>query len=272
MAIIPIMKLWTLLSKNRKKMFCSDCFRRMKKACLFVLFSCSVFFVLGQDIGEPEGQTVTSKEWDISLFLNTAGGGGGFQYGWTPDHFNKHFFEIDFLYNKHPKAVRGTSSIPGSTTYAYGKLYDLFFLRGGYGYQRILNHKPYWGGVELRYTLSAGFSLGMGKPVYLRVITLDEKLEIERYNPELHTIDRIYGNAGFFKGIWETALRPGFYGKTGLRFDFSKKELVIHVLEIGVTIDMVFPYIQQMAFINAKPFYFGAYIGYHFGKKRAILD
>ena len=253
-------------------MFCSSCFNVIKRACFLILFLFPAFFIFGQEVGEPEGQTVTSREWDVSFFLNTAGGGIGFQYGWTPDHFNKHFWEIDFLYNKHPKAVRGTSSIQGSTPYSFGKLYDLFFLRGGYGYQRILNHKPYWGGVELRYTLSAGFSLGMGVPVYLRIITQDNTLEIERYNPELHTISEIYGNAGFFKGIWKTALRPGFYGKTGLRFDFSKQELVIHVLEIGVTIDMIFPFIQQMAFIKAKPFYFGAYIGYHFGKKRAILD
>jgi len=237
-----------------------------------MFFSVHIFVIFGQDVGDPEGQTVTSKEWDISIFLNTAGGGIGCQYGWTPDHFNKHFWEIDFLYNKHPKAVRGTSSMPGSKPYSFGKLYDLFFLRGGYGYQRIMNHKPYWGGVELRYTLSAGFSLGMGLPVYLRVMTQENKIEVERFDPAIHMIEDIYGNAGFFKGIGKTALRPGFYGKTGLRFDFSKKELVIHVLEIGVTIDMVFPFIQQMAFIKAKPFYFGAYIGYHFGKKRSIFD
>ncbi len=271
MATIPIMKMLIRVRTDLKSRFCFRCMNALKKACLILFFLYCCCFSFAQDVGDPEKQSVTTREWDISAFLNTSGGGVGFQYGWTPDHYNKHFWEIDFLYNKHPKSVRGSSSIPGSTPYAFGKLYDLFFLRGGYGYQRILNHKPYWGGVELRYTLSAGFTLGMGVPVYLRIITNSNEIEVERYDPDRHTIDRIYGNAGFLKGIWETALRPGFYGKTGLRFDFSKKELNIHVLEIGVSIDMVFPFIRQMAFIKAKPLYFSAYIGYHFGKKREVF-
>jgi len=252
--------------------------KRMTQACLLMLFLFFSNALLSQDVGEPEKVAVTRSEWTIELFLNTAGGGLGFQQGWTPDYYNKHFWEINFLYNQNPKAVRARNIYyENSTPYSYGKLVDLFFFRAGYGYQRTLNHKPYWGGVQVRYTLSGGFSLGMGLPVYLEVVyytpdgTSVYKVS-ERYDPTIHNIDNIIGRAAFFEGILETQLRPGFYCKTGLNFDFSDKDMVIHAVEVGATIDMVFPYIQQIAYRKANPFYLCAYIAYHFGKKKGIYE
>ena len=250
-----------------------------KGACLVMLFLFSHTLSFGQDVGEPEMQRVTAKEWNLEFFLNTNGGGLGFQRGWTPDYFNKHFWEINFLYNQHPKAVRGRNITYGeATTYSYGKMCDLFFLRGGYGYQRILNHKPYWGGVQVRFTLSGGFTLGMGLPVFLNIREPDligyYTIKVEQYDPDNpdHNIDNIIGRAGFFRGIGKTALRPGFYAKTGLNFDFSKNNYTIHALEVGASIDMIFPFIQQMAQNRTKPFYLCAYIAYHFGKKKGIYE
>lgn len=246
---------------------------RYKGACLLMLFLYCTMSLLGQDVGETGEQKVTVKEWELEAAINTNGITLGFQQGWTPDHFNKHFWEVNFVYNQHHKAVRGSSPI--SSPYTYGKLCDLFFLRGGYGYQRILNHKPYWGGVQVRFTFSGGFSLGMGLPVYINVYNNNNELVSERYDPEnvsYHTVGNITGRAGFFNGISKTMLRPGFYAKTGIQFDFSKNNLTIHALEVGATIDMVFPYIQQMAYNKAKPFYLCAYVAYHFGKKKGHYE
>ena len=51
----------------------------------------------------------------------------------------------------------------------YGKLNYLFVLRPGIGIQNVINSKPYWGGVEIRYFYYGGLSLGFTKPVYLYV-------------------------------------------------------------------------------------------------------
>ena len=244
-----------------------------------MLFLFSSLFVIAQDAGEVEMQRVTDKEWNLEIFLNTNGGGIGFQKGKTPNYFDKHFWEVNFLYNQHPKAVRAQNiNFPGGKSYSYGKQYDLFMLRGGYGYQRILNHKPYWGGVQARYSLSVGACLGMGLPIVLNVYIPNEKGELtmveERYDPENpnHTINYIVGRSHFFKGIGQTALRPGFYAKTGINFDFSKDLYTIHAVEVGASVDMVFPFIQQMAHNKTKPFYLCAYIAYHFGKKKAYYE
>lgn len=250
----------------------------MKKACfclsIFLLFLCGS--LRSQDVGDVEIQKVIAKEWCVNLNINTSGFGLGFQMGRTPNNFDKHFWEIDLDFNQHHKAVRGVNSyFTGATGFAYGKLCDLFFLHGGYGYQRTLNHKPYWGGVRVRYTLSGGFSLGMAMPVYVYVAyytpTSIEK-HSERYDPDVHSINDIVGRGPWFQGFLQTKLHPGFYFKTGFNFDFSQKEETMHVLEVGGMIDMVFPYVQQMAFNKAKPFYLCAYISYSFGKRKGVYE
>ena len=130
------------------------------------------------------------------------------------------------------------------------------------------NGKPYWGGVQIRYTLSAGPCLGIGIPNYVEIINYNTGFsEIVRYDPDKHNLNNILGGAGMFRGILQTTFRPGFYAKTGVNFEFSRSDYRLHALELGVSVDMVFPYIQQMAFNDAKKFYFCAYLAYCFGKK-----
>jgi hypothetical protein len=42
----------------------------------------------------------------------------------------------------------------------------------------------------------------------------------------------------------------------------------MQLLEVGVSVNMVFPFIKQMAFNKAKPVYFYGYVAYSFGKKK----
>ena len=247
----------------------------MKKLLLLLGFSIAYFFLSAQEIevGEAEMEAITVKEWNVLLCLNSSGFGFGFQQGKTLKYKEKHIWEVEFSYCLHHKAVL-VRRPGGGNAFSYGKLYDLFFLRGGYGYQRILTHKPYYGGVQIRYFFSFGASLCFGLPAYLEFIKdpVGESayLKTERYDPENpdHNFGLIYGAARFFDRFHKIAVRPGFYGKAGLNFDFSKDQLKMQLLEVGVSMDMVFPFIQQMAFNRTKPAYFYAYIAYSFGKKK----
>ena len=246
-----------------------------KKAFFGMLLCVFPLFAYTQDVGEVEWKKIIVKEWNINVFINTNGGGFGFQHGRTPTYYDKHFWEIDLTYNFHHKQVLAKNPyFPQARAYSYGKLCDLFFLHGGYGYQRTLHQKPYWGGVRVRYTLSGGFTLGLAVPVYVYIAHYANDgsytgQETVQYDPEKHSIDDIISRANFFHGIGKTKLRPGFYVKTGFNFDFSKDEYTIHALEVGGTFDMVFPFVQQMALNKAKPFYIGAYIAYQFGQRKA---
>lgn len=244
----------------------------MQGSLLTGLFMMLFFFSNAQDIADSAEHVITAKEWNFNLEINTSGAGVWFQKGWTPDYYNKHFIEVGGVYNRHPKAVRVKSTLyGGSTAFCYGKLCDLFLLRLGYGYQRTIHHKPYWGGVSIRYTLSAGLSIGLVFPTYLRVIDMNGTVSVKRYDPDQIDASEILGHAPFWVNLQHISYpHPGFYGKTGLVFDFSRNDLAIHALEIGVCIDMIFPFVQQMAFNKAKPVYFGAYLSYDVGKKKKV--
>lgn len=244
-------------------------FGLFRKAALILLCVGCLCFSYAQEVGEFY-HDVTTKEWDMEIFVNTGGLGVGFQHGRTPDIKNKHFWEVEFLYNQHPKSVRSVNVLyNGVRPYRYGQLYTLFFLRGGYGYQYTLHQKPYWGGVKVSYNFSAGASLGLGIPNYVEVINYNTGFsEIVRYDPEKHNLNNILGGAGLFTGFLHTIVRPGFYAKTGLNFEFARSDYRLHALEVGVSMDMVFPFIQQMAFNDPKKVYIAGYLTYQFGRKK----
>ncbi|MDR0206238.1 MAG: hypothetical protein LBI45_03140 [Bacteroidales bacterium] len=246
----------------------------MRNLLIFVCFLGCVTTILAQEIevGEAEMEVITIKEQNFFIGLNSSGFCVGFQQGKTPNAKDKYLWEIEFLYSIHHKAVLGRLYVEGRS-YCFGKLYDLFFLRSGYGYQRIITHKPYYGGVQIRYFVSGGASICFGLPTFLEIIKEDSiqgiYTEIERYNPELHnSVYDILGASPFINRFHKIAVRPGFYAKAGLNFDFSKNPLKLQMLEVGVSIDMIFPFIQQMAFNRTKPFYFCGYVAYSFGKKK----
>ncbi|MBR4648266.1 MAG: hypothetical protein IKO75_14240 [Bacteroidales bacterium] len=243
----------------------------IRKFLLALLLAGTFVLSNAQNVGEYH-HDVTTKEWNFQLFAHTAGFGVGFQHGRTPDLYNKHFWEVQLMSNKHPKSIRSINAIYENVRpIRYGQLYSLFFLQGGYGYQRTIHLKPYWGGVQVNYTLSAGPALGIGIPNYVEVLNYNTGFsEIVRYNPDKHNLNNILGGAQMFTGIMETIVRPGFYAKTGLNFDFSKNDYKLLSLEVGVQIQMVFPFIQQMAFNPAKKFYLTGYLAFNFGKKVGI--
>lgn len=250
----------------------------LKRVFLFLLFSMLTTSLSSQDIGEVETDYVFVSDYSLSLFITTSGGGIGYQHGWTPTYRVKHALDIDFLYTNHEKAVKGTNySYEGARAYSYGKLYDLFFLRTGYTYQRTTHHKPYWGGVDIGYFLSGGFSLGIAMPTYLEIAYLSPSGHdiislIERYDPAIHDLSNIIGGVPFYERFHQLTFRPGVFGKAGLIFDFSRDKSRIRALEFGLFMDAIFPPIQQMAFNNAKPLFFGGYISYKFGKKKELYE
>jgi hypothetical protein len=160
-----------------------------------VFFACYfAFYAQEIEIGEADMEVITIKEWNILLSLNSSGFGFGFQHGKTPNARDKHLWEIEFLYRISHKAVLGRTVSDGRA-FQFGKLYDLFFLRGGYGYQRILTHKPYYGGVQIRYFFSFGASVCLGLPTYLEILKYTSGFpytETERYDPDKHTVANIY--------------------------------------------------------------------------------
>jgi hypothetical protein len=244
----------------------------MRKIFLAViLFAfCGLPVLTAQEIGigEPETLSVRRRQWDIYGTIHTNGFGLGSQFGKQHSIRLRSGFDVEYTYYRHFKEQRLRYE---QIILVYGKLNYFGMFRGGYGTTRILNTKPYWGGVEVGYFAYCGLSLGLSVPVYLH-IDADDSSDPKRYDPEVHKLGNIGGKASFWKGFKEIKPHPGLYIKTGLSFDFAQNDEKIIKLDIGVAADFYLIPVEKMAFSPKQFILFTGYLTIHFGKRPAIYE
>ncbi len=215
------------------------------------------------------------KEKSFYFVLHNEGWGIGYRKG-NRLAFNKtRMFEGELVGMSHPKETKSENPYFGDAHgFVYGQLNSLYVLRGGLGYIRMLNDKPYWGGVQVSYIYFGGASLGLARPKYLYIIKLDSSspygydLVLERYNPETHFLDdNIYGGGPLLKGFESIKPYPGLYGKFGFNFEFGEYDEKIRAIEVGGIIDYYFAKIPMMAFNKYPNYFLTLYINIQFGKR-----
>jgi len=256
--------------------------------CVF-LISAAGSVTFGQTVEERDttGDNILfRKEKAGSAILHSAGWGLGFRFGQNKTYFKKKMFEVDIMEMKSPKEVKRVNpNFSNSRRYIYGKLNNIYLMRFGYGAQKLLNDKPYWGGLEIRFFYYGGFDLGLAKPVYLYIANYTKvgeqtyyDITTEKYNPYIHFPYRkivgipprdidIYGKAPVFKGFGGIKPYPGLYAKLGFNFEYGTFNQSIKAIEVGATID-VFPIaIPVMAFNDPNHFFVNVYISFNFGKR-----
>ncbi len=250
---------------------------------LFAFIGFSGNAVYGQDVSSvtdtAENDILFRKEMTFSISAHTNGFGIGYRIGKNKTYFQKRMFEIDFLQMKSSKEIRRNSELDyNNRRYIYGKENYLFILRGGYGAQKLLAQKPYWGGLEVRAFWYGGLSLGITKPYYLLIANYIDPngyaytLETERYDPEKHFPSyvnglQIYSHGPFLAGIDEIKFYPGLYTKFGFNVEFGRYTKKVKVLEVGAALDGYPKAIPIMAFNPAYHYFLTAYVSFNFGKR-----
>lgn len=210
------------------------------------------------------------------ILLHTTGYGLQFRKWQNRSFFKQQMWELELLEIKSPKEKKTINPyFANAKRYVFGKLNNFYALRAGYGIQQLLNEKPYWGGVSVNYFYYGGISAGIIKPVYVYVIEyevistyyLEYSLTSERYNPDDHFYDNIYGKASFTDGLKKTQFRPGLYGKFGFSFEFGDRNQSIKTLDVGVTAEFYPKGIKIMAFNDAQNLFINACIAFSIGKR-----
>ncbi|MBI9038829.1 MAG: hypothetical protein JEY97_11900 [Bacteroidales bacterium] len=213
------------------------------------------------------------KEMKGGIIVHDRGFGLKFQIAKTINAFKKQFFEIEAVTMQALKQEKIINIYYyNAKPYYFGKLNNLYIFRGGLGIEKLLNSKPYWGGVELLYNYSGGASIGLAVPIYLNIINYNSysynySIETKRYDPEIHPQELIYGRGPLFKGIGELSFHPGLYGKAGLNFEFGNYNTKISSLEIGAIIDVYPGGIALMAFESKSYAFLTLFFSVSFGKK-----
>lgn len=214
------------------------------------------------------------KEKAFSFILHNEGWGIGYYKGNHLSYFKTRFWNIELVGMSHPKEAKTENPNYGdSKSYVLGQLNSLYVFRSGIGYKKMLNDKPYWGGVQLSYVYTGGFSLGIARPKYLYIIHVNPQkfdeyyLSLEQYDPQLHSVDNIYGGGPLLKGFDKIKPYPGLYGKFGFNFEFGQYDEKIRAIEVGGIFDYYFKEIPMMAKNKYPNYFLTLYINIQFGKR-----
>jgi len=216
-------------------------------------------------------RVLLKKELTGGITIHVLGMGMNIRKGVNKTFFNSRIFEVEAVSMKHPKQIRVVNPYYyNAKSYVYGKLNHVYILRAGYGFKKLLNRKPYWGGVELRVLYMGGISVAFAKPIYLYF--WDETytfVKEEKYNPDnyYHSSEYIYGRAPFFDGFGELKVYPGVYAKAGLNFEFGTLNSKIRALEAGGVFEYFPIAIPIMAENPAQNFFLTFYINFSLGKR-----
>ncbi|MCF8276568.1 MAG: hypothetical protein K9J17_07520 [Flavobacteriales bacterium] len=257
---------------------------------IFGLTLLSAQFALAQDDGQmqmpkaPKGsvadkikdrsyedkQVLMKQEFTGGAMLHTQGWGLLLRRSKNKTFLRKRVFELEAVSMEHPKEVKTVNPYyENSNSYNYGELNQVVVTRFGYGRHNVLYAK-FDKGVEIRYLYIGGFSMAWAKPIYLEIGHPSipyEYISTERYDPEKHTSDNIFGRASVFKGIDKMQFYPGMYGKFGFSFEYGRKQKSVRSLEAGVIIDYYIRDVPMMAKIKNDPYYLTFYLAINFGLK-----
>lgn len=223
-----------------------------------------------------ENQILYNRTKTYGLIFHNLGLGVQYRSGKRLSIFKTRMFEFDFVYYRSFKQVKLLKPYQNAKKYVLGKQNDAFFLRGGMAWKRLLNRKPYWGGVEMRFTYATGISLGIAKPYYLYVIyeSNDGGGQTYEIRPQVYDADPVkrdwldeFGRAPFSKGLNEITIHPGAYVKFGLNFEFGTVNTKIKALEVGTTIDILPFGMTVMAYSENQILFPQFYISLSWGKR-----
>jgi hypothetical protein len=207
----------------------------------FFLLICS--FSIAQPIPESE-ILLYNKMRQVGININTNGFGINTQFGRYRNATHLWIFGADLMFVKHEKETKTWNPVndPNARPYYYGKLNNFYVLRANIGGKKILTEKLRHSGVQISYNWMVGPSLGFTKPVYLEIIYMNEPnnqpyLEVEKFDPDIHYIDNIYGRASSLRGFDELKLQPGAFGKFSFTFEYSNERERLKGIEAGVAAD-----------------------------------
>jgi hypothetical protein len=239
-----------------------------------ILMGIGNLFAQNAPITEPQLMYTQSNLMGVNL--NSFKSWGLFyRYGWHKTGKQQSHLEIDFNRIKHPKEVRRQGYSESQSQYSFGRLNAVFFLRTSLGQTIAITERPYKNAIGLNFVYSLGASVAFLKPVYIDYYYPYDNtpgqgyLVSERYDPEKHTdIYRIFGNSAFTKGMGETQLKLGGFGRGGFQVEWGQYSDEIRCLEAGVTLDLFSSGIPIMAHQNNSQLFYGFYVSYNWGNRK----
>jgi hypothetical protein len=215
------------------------------------------------------------------LVLRTNGWGASYIQGKNKGAFKVRQVSYDLNFVKHEKEVKSYFQDPSARPYVFGKQNALYNLKWNFGYKNVIAEKLRKSGVQVSYTWGLGPSLSLLRPIYLRVLIIDPNLNgyslsTEKFDPEKHYVENIYGRASNFLGLSEMTFVPGFSAKASMSFEYSNYRDGIKGFEIGASAEAYPKRVEIMSdvVLNTLPngaknhwLFVSGYVHFYMGRK-----
>jgi hypothetical protein len=236
-----------------------------------------------------------TEEMSGGFRLNTDGWSFMLERGFIKSYDGRtNFLWIDISEKKHPREFKQLNEsfatfFPNETAplpYKFGKINNFYQFKIGFGQKRQLTGKLDKRNVVIHWTYGAGVSLGLLKPYYLDVLTVEGNGDLSReegnyYDEEFKPyyendivvigqavqINAIVGSTFFTKGFGETKIKPGLAGRSGFYFDFAPNKRSFLGIEIGASLEVYPSPIEIMAQTDNKSTFINLYLDARFGKR-----
>ncbi|MDI9357437.1 MAG: hypothetical protein QM528_00645 [Phycisphaerales bacterium] len=231
---------------------------------------------------ESEGTIVFEKYNLFHLKLNTDGYSFGFEHGKAKKVSLDNIYWFEFGERKSFKEQKLTPIIPYDETYTlvtlgkpfvYGKINNFYYLKFGYGQQRLIGKKNNKSGVGVTGIYGGGLSLAFLKPYYLDVQDPNtgqyERIAYDGTDESLFlNASAILGYAGFGTGFNQIRVVPGAFTRLGFRFDFGRFNDVVTAVEVGINAEIYTSKIAILAKQTPKIFFFNSYLAFDIGGRK----
>ena len=253
--------------------------RPLLRLLMLTLFGACAFLLPAQNIDiqseddKPlEERLVYNRQNAYKIAIHSQGFGVGFKAGKIKSIHLTRNWKGEIVSLRSLKEIKTiTISQFNARPFVYGKLNYAYVLRFGYGEDRLIYGKPYWGGVETRWTYSAGASLALLKPYYYYVIAYEpsasggyvETIEEQTFE---HGIN-ILGRSSFAKGIGESKVSPGVNASIGLSFDFAKSRTRVQSINIDLIAECFPLGVSLMDSERNKRLFITFMLSYNFGTR-----
>ena len=180
---------------------------------------------------------------DVSGGLNfnanagATGWGIAFEYGIQKTAKYKNTFGFTITNIRHPKEYKVFGDLSNTRGFFFGKVNSLVSLRPTYGGKRYLFKAKRENGIEITFKWNVGPSLGLVKPVYLKINKSSPDPVDQKYDPSVHNFENIASRSSWFTGLGEAKMRIGAFSKIGVDFNFSTEKNKISGGEVGFMVD-----------------------------------
>lgn len=242
----------------------------MYKSWTYLFFCLLGLTAWAQEVDNGESNVLLRSDYSVGLNFNTHGWGFAFDYGWQKNYKYKQIAGFTCTNIRHEKEHKIYGPLSNSKGYYLGKLVSVVSFRPHYGGKLVLFKAKRDNAIEISAKWSLGPSLGLVKPVYLKIDKTGAQAVDERYDPAnvLHNAGNISSRSSWFKGLGEANFRAGLFGKFGFDFNFSALKNGISGGEFGIMLDY-FPG-REIEIMHNNPnsnFFSVLYLQFNLGQK-----